>query len=702
MRTLIFSSLSLALVACHAGPQTTAVVVDQQRAPEPEPEPEAAAVAPSSSWAELERGVAHQGGITEVVLDPRGEAALTLDASGGVRLWPQLVADASASEPYRIPMFEPLWLSLGKRGSGYTLAFIGTNNAATIYKVEQPAEGPATIAEGFALSPEDPLLELHVLDGGERILALGVDHRVRLYSSDGELISALDERGFGPWQLRVSGGVGEQPKLAAILAQPLRVQPLQLVDDEFEIAGPARAVELDRGPNRNDLALSPDGKTVAALRRPDKHGRQWSVELIDLATDTRKLIAGRVDSKVRPRMHFHENERLLLESGSGQAWIVELAQAVEPRKAEDLHPDSKFAERLAKRLVHQAIALPASGEADVSLPDEDKGIRMHASIVNGVRASIDVNAGRRLVVGALDQPKSLSFAHPTPTLIDGGLDATGLLAVWVSSRELFVDHVGANAITVHEHELGTPLAVAVPKRGRAVIVGYHKAGIVDLDSGNLRTQLVLPVRPMWQGSSRFVPGLDRTGTIGFLSDDREPTVWLLEIAGSLQAHEASGDELSAWGDLRGISMRMTTPLCAELGLPCEKGDMFARDHAGRSMYADWDALYLADQDSWTAIELPGERPTAVVPSPAGSAVAVAKLRENWRDEIELSVVDSESRELVWTQTLDHADGAAALRWSADGKRLVVVSGGVGQVLAAEGGALLHERSHMPLQVQSID
>ncbi|MFO7567622.1 MAG: hypothetical protein R6X02_33570 [Enhygromyxa sp.] len=408
-------SLSFVLAACHAGP-SSAARVEPLAAAEAEAKVEASAepaveepTPPRWASAELERGIAHRGGITEVILDPRGEAALTLDAAGGVRLWPQLSADPSASAPYRIPVHEPLWLSLGQHERGFTLGFIATNNAATIYQVELPDAGPAQITESLALSPEDPLLELHVLDGGERILALGVDHRVRLYAADGELLSVIDERSFGPWQLRVSGGVGEPPKLAAILAQPLRVQPLRLVEDRLEIAGPARGVELDRGPNRNDLALSPDGATVAALRRPHKHGRQWSIELIDLATDTRKLVAGRVDTKIRPRLHFDRNDRLLLESGSGKAWIVELAEAVEPRKLEDLHPDSKFAKRLARQLQHSSVALPASGERYLEFSEDDQGIRMHASVVNGVRAAVDVNAGRRLVVGPVAQPTQLSF-----------------------------------------------------------------------------------------------------------------------------------------------------------------------------------------------------------------------------------------------------------------------------------------------------
>jgi len=402
--TLILPVL-LMLAGCYAAPPEPVEVDAAANEPAAalEPAPERAEPArtpePSRRRAELERSASIHA-MTEVELDPRGEAALTLDSQGGVRLWPLLDAGPSQGLPYRIPVHDPLWLSLAQAEGGYTLGFIGTNNAGAVYQVELPADGPASIVESFALSPEDPLLELHVLAGGARILALGVDHRVRLYAVDGELLSVIDERGFGPWQLRVTGGQDGTPKLAAMLAQPLRVQPLRLDGDQLEIAGPARAVELDRGPNRNDLALSPDGKTIAALRRPRGKRTQWSVELIDLETDARTLVAGRVDTKVRPRMHFVADDRLLLESGSGRGYMVDLGEALAPAKADDFDPGSKFAKRLAQRLDHEFITLAGSAEPDLWITEGDTGIRMHASVVNNVRASID-RAGWDLVTSAL-------------------------------------------------------------------------------------------------------------------------------------------------------------------------------------------------------------------------------------------------------------------------------------------------------------
>jgi hypothetical protein len=45
----------------------------------------------------LTRGLGHEATLTEVWLDPRASAALTLDAAGDVRLWPVLPKAGSPS-----------------------------------------------------------------------------------------------------------------------------------------------------------------------------------------------------------------------------------------------------------------------------------------------------------------------------------------------------------------------------------------------------------------------------------------------------------------------------------------------------------------------------------------------------------------------------------------------------------------------------
>jgi hypothetical protein len=328
------------------------------------------------------------GSLTEIVLDTRGEAALTLEHNGQVRLLPTLEPDQI---PWHLQLQDPIWMSLAhKHEGGFIVGVIDTTNAAQIVElVLGERAGEARLEPRFANAPTDPLLELLVLDGGERILALGADHRVRLYDLDGELLSQLDERSFSPWQLRSSGGDGSEPlQLAVTLAAPLRIERIELDGDQLRRSGKPWAVELDRGPNRNDLALTHDGRHAAALRRHKATGSEWSVELIELETGERKLIAGLLDTPVRPRMHMLPGGRMLLESGSGRGYLVALDQAVVLTRDRDADPDSRFALSLARGTEHPFIEIDAAAENAEDLPELDTGLRMHASMVGRVRAGV--------------------------------------------------------------------------------------------------------------------------------------------------------------------------------------------------------------------------------------------------------------------------------------------------------------------------
>jgi hypothetical protein len=328
------------------------------------------------------------GKLAEVVLDARGEAALTLEGNGNVRLWPTL---APGQVPWRLRLQDPIWMSLAHQHDGaFTVGVIDTTNAAQIVEVVLGEQaGEAQLVPRFAIAPTDPLLELLVLDGGERILTLGADHRLCLYDLDGRLLSQIDERSFAPWQLRSGGGDGHEPlHLAVTLAAPLRIERIVLDGDQLRRTHEPWPVELDRGPNRNDLALTHDGRYAAALRRHKATGEEWSVELIELETGERKLIAGRLDTTVRARMHMLPGGRMLLESGSGRAYLVALDQAVALGRKQDADPDGRFALELARATEHPFIELAAAAEDPDALPDLDTGLRMHASVVGRVRAGL--------------------------------------------------------------------------------------------------------------------------------------------------------------------------------------------------------------------------------------------------------------------------------------------------------------------------
>jgi hypothetical protein len=333
----------------------------------------------------LTRGLGHEATLTEVWLDPRASAALTLDAAGDVRLWPVLPKAGSPSgassletyQPIRVPVREPLWLSLARAGErSFVVAAIDTAQAARVLEIELDEAGNASFRERFATAPRDPLLELHVLDGGERLLALGVDHRIRLHDGRGKLLSELTEYGLAPWQLRVSGPP-EAPQLAMVLAGPTRLQRFTIQDDRLAKHGEARAFTLDRGPNQNDLALLPSGRVAAVLRRPEAKGLQWSLELHDLDSGEVRVLWGEIEAKWRPRLHIVDDEHALLEDGIA-GYGVDLRQAVLmpaagptpfelPEKLEDLPPESHVTVRR------------------VPLPGTSQQLRWHSSVVAGLR-----------------------------------------------------------------------------------------------------------------------------------------------------------------------------------------------------------------------------------------------------------------------------------------------------------------------------
>lgn len=357
--------------------------------PHEDSEPAATLEAPAPELGFLATRSPIADGLGEVVLDPRATAALTLEQDGTVRLHDSLATGAAA--PWLLPVRDPLWMTLARRGDGFVIALLDTGNAAQVLELV-PHGDTAAVERRFALEPEQPQLEIHVLDGGERILALGVDHRLRLFDLDGRELSVLDERGFAPWQLRLTGGDGSEPlHLAVTLAGPLRIQKLSLDGDQLRRVGEAHEVSLDRGPNRNDLILTRDGRHAAALRRHKAAKPEWSVELIELDSGARSLIAGRLDTPVRARMHALAGA-LLLESGSGRAYVIDLARATPLRRRDDADPDSRFALELARSTEHPTLELGLAVEALGLLPEGDTGLRMHASVVGRMRAGIGAQA----------------------------------------------------------------------------------------------------------------------------------------------------------------------------------------------------------------------------------------------------------------------------------------------------------------------
>ncbi len=439
LRGLVSAIACAPLLACHQAPAQTA---DTDMASDPAG-PTQPAIEDPEVVPHLERGAPHRAPLAEVVLDARGEAALTLDEEGGVRLWPRL--SESEFTPWTLPFQEPTWMSLARSEIGFTVGVLDTTNAGHVMRVRVDEKGQATLEEAFTVPPTDPLLELHVLDGGARVLALGIDHRLRLYDLGGKLLSQIDEPGFAPWQLRLTGGDGEEPlHLAVTLAHPLRIQGIEIEGDTLSRVGAPRELVLDRGPNRNDLVLSADGRFAAAMRRRSGLGKDWTVELIDLASGERKLIGGRTGTSFRPRLHLLPDDRLLLESADGRGHLVDLERALPVRQRAHAEPDSSMARRLSSTMKHDLIDLPGSAEEKGATVFHETGLRFHASVAGDTRAAL-LPGHRAFVVHRpdVDGKPGLDFPAAGEVILGAGVDASGHRLAWVTSNRVHVERLDA-------------------------------------------------------------------------------------------------------------------------------------------------------------------------------------------------------------------------------------------------------------------
>lgn len=393
----------------------------------------------------------HDAEMTEVVLCPRGRAALTLDAEGGVRLWEDVRA-GGPSVPLTVAAHEPAWMSLASAGTtGFVVGFVDTTGGVQISRIERSESGASQVPL-FEISPRDPAFELHVLDGGERVLVLGIDHRIRLYDTEGNTLSVLDEHGFTPWQLRVTQPAGAAPAIAAVLAGPTRTQALSVEDDRVRLLGEAHTIELDEGPNRNSMALTPDGRTVVAMRRHERRGRSFSLVLTDLQTGARRRLVTHIDARERPRMHVVDEHRVLLESETGKGFWVDLAAATPV--PEGTNP----AELEVEPTPSSAVDLPAS------TPDR----RMHTTVVRGVRA---VPMAHALVIDAIDEDGSAGF-HAAPLQPDAvALDPSGERVAWLVDGRVFLDAVdGRQSPRELTWAGGDPVRLSFVARDRLLVV----------------------------------------------------------------------------------------------------------------------------------------------------------------------------------------------------------------------------------------
>ncbi len=627
--------LALLGAACSNTPSEAA----KPHAPTPAPESAAdvAAVAESDTPARVKPSVAleakhHLGFMREVVLSPDGKAALSLDRHGEVRLWP---AYEEGTVPFALPVAEPLWMSLAATKTGYLAAFIDTSGGAHVATIDV-TDGAARWTTAFDVPPTDPMFELHVLEGGQRILALGVDHRLRLWDAEGATLAELDEHGVIPWQLRVEHD-GTRTHAAAVQFSPVRIQRLQVGDDGLKLVGEPQPLAIDQSPNRNDIGMSPDGRYATAMQKPKPKEGRFEIEVVDLHDGTRRMLVAESDTKFRPRVH-PRTDAVIAETGSGAAMKLPLEQAV---------PWQPGADRDALVPI-QAQMLSYAGSNDLSM--------VHTTVRGGVHA----------------------------------------LAWSDTLRVQSVDGGDAQAVA---REGLRPLAVALDADGGSVAWGTHDAVILESLDGSepartLRGMGGLPELLAFVGDEQIV-AVDNEGTVEIrdLSSDavldtkKVPVGWGISQTGWRGAPDGGSIVLS--DDRPGGALTVIPVTDGKLGevatvKVAERPDWPEGGKPRGTESVDWMQGQGMDLAS---LRLRGVEVIATIADSTSERNVVVQFERGWTfGEGHLTMVEHGER--AWVH--DTA-GVLDAAWSGDGTRFAYADRRGGFVLDASTGSVVYER-----------
>lgn len=579
----------------------------------------------------------HRGSMREVVLSPDGAAALTLDGGGRVRLWTEVSDD---TVPFELPVREPLWMSLAPTRGGFLAAFVDTSGGSHVGRITVN-EHEATWTSAFDVPPMDPMFELHVLPGGDRILALGVDHRVRLWDSAGNTLAELDEHGVIPWQLRVEHD--EHGVHAAVVQfAPVRLQRLDIGDDTLTLVGDAHTIAIDQSPNRNDIGMSPDGRYATAMQKREPKSGRFEVELIDLADGTRRMLAAESAERFRPRIHPGVGA-VLAETGGGTAMRLPLDQSVPWQPGMD-----------------RDALTPIQPEV-ISVPGSTEDSMAHATVRGGVRAlawkgtlyATSIDGDDAAVVS------SKSFA---PHAV--GLDAQGDTVAWATKDAVVIEPLdGSTEPRVYTGGGGTPELIAFVGDEHFVSLGAKgKVVLREREGGEVVDSTTMPVS--WGVAVAGWRPTPSGGTIVVGSTKPSAPLEILVV------------ENGSIGEAR------TVPLRARVEWP-EGGKPRGSESVDwlEARGLDMGALGLRSFEVVATIPEPGRDRTVVVQFERGF--------EKWGDA-HMTMIDHGER--VWVH---ESWGLRSTAWSANGSRFAYANGSVGYVLDADTGSIVHERHWSP-------
>jgi WD40 repeat protein len=264
-------------------------------------------------------GVPHASSIERLALSPDAKGALSADKAGSVRLWPAL--DGSR-EPLPIPVRGPRAMSLAKRGEDWIVALVDAAGGTHLMRVDRHGD-----IEALAnVDPFDPVRAVSVLPGGTRLLVLGEDHRLRLFSDAGKELAVIEQREFRPAHLFVTpkGAVVAISVNQRVMGKvEVEAQRIEVGKGSLKLAGAPTAFKTASEPSPDNLGLSPDASRVAFV---DRSGAKWRLQVVDVDTGHLQTVDLEMQESTTPGVGFVANDEVFVTSRErGNAWLVDLS-----------------------------------------------------------------------------------------------------------------------------------------------------------------------------------------------------------------------------------------------------------------------------------------------------------------------------------------------------------------------------------------
>jgi hypothetical protein len=636
-------------------------------------------------------GVPHVAAISLVALDPTGTAALTRDGSGSVRLWPAL--DGSR-EPLIVPIRDPKAMALGRRGDGWTLALLDAAGGARIVGVDVSGK----MEPLASLPPTDPLADIVVLAGGERLLAVGSDHVIRLLDRNGNELARLDSPGLRPATLRVAAQAEGGQRIVALTAGEFNgsqgrfaidLLPLEVGDAHLALGDQKRTVHLDSPPTSDNPTLAPDGRSVVYLQRQRLGGATWKVHAMQLDDGREISVDTEIPSGQQPRFGLMPAGRVLLDDGTGLGRVVDLRE----RNVE-------------------LIGLRSSPTIN----------HLAATYVAGLRVA---PANNWLAVHQLERDDLIYLGYEQINVTDVGLSPSGATVAWALGDRVAVEAVGSNEVFEvpgtrpisqrFVNFLDEELLVTLDWTGGAKLLRWRDGEVVaEVDLGN-HTQTSELARDGQGNGVMFVrTNLWQNPTVVELHDRQFGARYLTyasaNLAGLLAPADAPLEDWGAWtldgaGKLRNFTLAqlregIDTKAAIEggellsFGLP----EQFAVDSQGRQYWVRTSGsrptLHIERGTNSDELELATGFLVRLTPSPDGRRVAVVQQRD--ANQV-LTVIDSETLQPLWAQPLPPVNGLA---WSDASERVgVPASFGGGVVFDAADGSSEATRCGLAFEVR---